>query len=303
MATTVSSVFQRGDLKVESFTVENSAISSLTPSLFVVTPTEEGKYPVIQFHNGFLCRNTSYSQLLEHIASHGFIVAAPQSKFTLSGTKQIQYLAEVTNWLADGLQQELDSYNNVYADLTKLGLSGHSKGGKAAFCLALGAAGISLKLKYSALIGIDPVAGFNTAIRTDPNILKYIPRSFELGIPVGVIGSGLGNQSKNLLVPPCAPDGVNHSEFFNECKPPCCYFLAKDYGHMDVLNVKSLPSVGECVCKSGKNPKELMIKGTAGIVVAFMKAYLEGDDSYLLAIVNDPNTAPIKFDPIIYVPA
>lgn len=302
MATPASSVFQRGDLKVDSFIVKNSALSSLTPSLLIVTPTEKGKYPVIQFHNGFLCRNTSYSQLLEHIASHGFIVAAPQSKLTLSGTKQIQYLAEVTNWLASGLQQELDSYDNVCADLTKLGLSGHSKGGKAAFCLALGKAGITLNLKYSALIGIDPVAGVNTTIRTDPKILKYIPRSFELEIPVGVIGSGLGNQSKNFFTPPCAPNGVNHSEFFNECKPPCCYFLAQDYGHMDVLNVESFPSVGRCACKSGTDPKELMIKGTAGIVVAFMKAYLEGDDSYLLAIVKEPDTAPIKLDPVIYVP-
>lgn len=301
MTTTGASVFRRGDLEVEGFKVENSAVSSLTPSLYVVTPTENGTYPVIQFHNGFLCSNTSYSQVLEHIASHGFIVVAPQSKFTLSGTKQIQYLAEVTNWLADGLQPELP--DNVYADLTKLGLSGHSKGGKAAFCLALGAAGITLKLKFSALIGIDPVAGVNPVIRTDPNILTYIPRSFELGIPVGVIGSGLGNQKKNFVFPPCAPDGVNHSEFFNECKPPCCYFLAKDYGHMDVLNVEVLPSPGECVCKSGNNPKELMIRGTGGIVVAFMKAYLEGDDSHLLAIVNDPDTAPIKLDPVIYVPA
>ena len=126
-----------------------------------------------------MIQSSYYSQLLQHIASHGFIIVAPQDSCTqivLSGTKQIQDLAAVTNWLATGLQPELP--DNVYADFTKLGLAGHSKGGKEAFCLALGVAEITLNLKFSALIGIDPVEGFNTLIRTDPKILTYVPRAF-----------------------------------------------------------------------------------------------------------------------------
>ncbi|KAL0418520.1 UNVERIFIED_CONTAM: Chlorophyllase-2, chloroplastic [Sesamum radiatum] len=83
-----------------------------------------------------------------------------------------------------------------------------------------------------------------------------------MSIPVAVIGTGYGNQSRGFLRPPCAPDGVNHVEFFKESKPPASYFLAKDYGHCDMLD--------ECE-----------------------------DD--LNAIVNHPATAPITLDPVIYV--
>lgn len=188
----------------------------------------------------------------------------------------------------------------VKADVTRLGLVGHSRGGNTAFCLALGKA--ETNLNFSALMGIDPVAGINTLFRSKPNILNYIPRSFDLNLPVGVIGTGLGSQQKNCLMPACAPDGVNHAEFFNECRPPCCYFLAKEYGHMSILD-DGAARVGACFCKSGSQPKYLMRKGVGGIVVAFMKSYLKSDESDLLVVTNNPKTAPITFDPVINIPA
>ena len=54
--------------------------------LIVALPTEEGEYPVVQFHHGYTLQNTFYTQLISHIASYGFIVVAPQvrhSSFTI----------------------------------------------------------------------------------------------------------------------------------------------------------------------------------------------------------------------------
>lgn len=296
----IASSFEPGNFSVQSFKVESSAVSSKSRPLYVVTPTDIGAYPVIQFLHGFLCSNTSYSQLLQHIASHGFVVVAPQGKNSILATvsQEITDEAAVTNWMGTGLQPLLPE--NVTADFTKLGLAGHSRGGDVAFCMALGKA--ETTLNFSALIGIDPVAGLNTLWMSNPHILSYIPRSFDLQIPVGVIGTGLGSQKKNFLLPPCAPDGVNHAEFFNECKPPCCYFLAKDHGHMSMLDDGAF-KLGSCGCKSGSQPRNLMRKGTAGIVVAFMKSYLKNDEADLLAILNNPKSAPITLDPVIYIPA
>ncbi|KAL3531310.1 hypothetical protein ACH5RR_010632 [Cinchona calisaya] len=297
---TVTSVFEPGNLSTQSFKVESSAVSSKSKPLYIVTPTETGTYPVILFLHGFLCSNTSYSQLLQHIASHGFVLVAPQSSMNIFATvsQEITYSAAVTNWMATDLQSLLPE--GVTANTNKLGLAGHSRGGHVAFCLALGKA--ETTLKFSALIGIDPVAGINTVFRSKPSILTYIPRSFDLGIPVGVIGTGLSSQPKNFLFPPCAPDGVNHAEYFNECKPPCCYFLAKEYGHMSLLD-DGAEKVGNCMCKSTSQPKYLLRKGMGGIVVAFMKAYLKTDESDLVAVVNNPKSAPITLDPIIYISA
>ncbi|KAI5680224.1 hypothetical protein M9H77_01451 [Catharanthus roseus] len=298
-----TNVFEEGDLVPNNHHVPiSSSVSKLASLLYLVFPTEKGTYPVLFFNHGFMCRCDNYSQILYHIASHGFIVAAPQkSKIVLSPTKTIKELANIADWLPTGIPPKLP--DNVYADFTKFGLAGHSKGGNETFALALGYGGVTLKLKISALIGIDPVAPPNFPLikSTEPQILTYAPRSFDFGFPAGVIGTGLGSESKNCMIRiPCAPDGRNHETFFKECRPPCCYFVAKDYGHMDMLDGGGGP-LG-CMCKSGTGPKSLMRKGTAGIVVAFMKAYLEGHDFDLIAIVNDPNIAPITLDPVVYTP-
>ncbi|KAB2605368.1 chlorophyllase-1 [Pyrus ussuriensis x Pyrus communis] len=307
-AARTASVFYQGNCTFKCITEEtplSSCFDSLAPPkpLFIVTPTVAGSYPVILLHHGFYLSNYFYKELLQHIASHGFVAVAPQLGFVIlisyvgyvyvppSGPEEIQLGAKVINWLPKGLQSLLPE--NVVADFTKFALSGHSRGGKTAFATALGHAKSSLSLKISVLIGIDPVAGADQHCRTYPHILTYSPQSFNLSIPVAVIGTGLGPEPKNAcMAQPCAPDGVNHKEFFYECKPPCAHFVVKDYGHMDMLDDDPRGVVGAlsgCMCKNGKGPRELMRKAVGGIVVAFLKAYLNGDDRDLVAIVGDPD--------------
>ncbi|KAL2540892.1 Chlorophyllase-2 [Abeliophyllum distichum] len=234
---------------------------------------------------------------VKHISSHGYIVVAPQfyRRMFVSVKDEIKIAAKVTDWLSTGLPQVLKV--KVKPNLSKLALSGHSRGGKVAFALALGYAPTSLK--FSAILGIDPVGGLSPSNRPEPKLLTYVPRSFNLEIPVGIIGTGLGDQSKGLI-PPFAPDGVNHAEFFNESKPPSCYFLAKQYGHCDMLD-ESKASLASWVCKSGKGSKEDMRRGVGGIVVAFLNAYLENESGDLKDILDKPSTAPILLDPVIFV--
>ncbi|KAJ7962526.1 Chlorophyllase [Quillaja saponaria] len=296
-----SSVFEKGGITYKSFNVEKS---SPPKPLLIVTPTVKGLYPVILFCHGFYLRNGFYSKLLEHIASHGFILVAPQFYYwkPISGPDEVNYAAKVTDWLSEGLQSLLPE--KVEANLLKLALLGHSRGGKTAFALALGHA--QTKSKFSVLLGIDPVAGATKGCRTLPHILTYVPQSFDLSIPVAVIGTGLGSEQSSCCAPPCAPDGLNHKEFYNECKPPCAYFVVKDYGHMDMLDDHPPGIVGElsgCICKNGKNPRDLMRRSVGGLVVAFLKSYLYGENEDLEAIVADPDLAPAKLDPVQLVAA
>ncbi|XP_052174636.1 chlorophyllase-1 [Diospyros lotus] len=296
-AAAATNVFEPGRLSVNVFKVEKSNASSSPPkTLLIVTPTAAGSYPVLLFLPGFCICNYSYSLLLRHIASHGFIVVAPQLYICplTSGTEEVQSAGTVTNWLSAGLQSNLPE--NVTANLQKLALSGHSRGGKAAFALALGYA--EPTLKFSALLGLDPVAGVFS--ETDPKILTYQAHSFNLSMPVAVIGTGLGDEQKCCLVPACAPNGLNHEEFFRECKAPCSYFVAKDYGHMDMLNDPAA-KLGSCVCASGKGAKDLFRMCLGGLFVAFLRAYLEDDNADFKAILEDPSIAPVTLDPMIYM--
>lgn len=290
-STTVNSnVFETGKYPtvVQKVEAEETRIIPVPPPkpLLIATPSEEGKFPVLVFSHGYLLYNSFYSQLLQHVASHGFIVIAPQL-YTVAGpdsSEEIKSTAEVTNWLSKGLETLLPP--QVKPDLTKVGLAGHSRGGKTSFALALSKEPRLTTLKFSVLIGIDPVDGMDKGKQTPPPVLTYVPRSFDLGMPVMVIGSGLGEVKRNPLFPPCAPRGVNHEDFFRECREPAWYFVVEDFGHLDVLDDETKGFRGKasyCLCKNGKS-REPMRRFVGGVVVAFMKAYLEGDLSSLVAI-------------------
>ncbi|KAK4351454.1 hypothetical protein RND71_030767 [Anisodus tanguticus] len=209
------------------------------------------------------------------------------------------------------INEQLDSIlpEKVLPDLLKVAVSGHNRGGKTAFALALAyESGRNASqeqqppLKFSAILGIDPVAGSSRpSCLCSPNILQFIPYSFDQSIPVAVFGTGLSNQRAYGVCPPGAPNGVNHAEFFNESKPPCYYFMAKDYGHTDMLDDR-MAALMCMIMKSGKGSKDTLRRTIGGIFVAFLKAYLEGQADDLINIVESPNIrAPITLDPVISI--
>ncbi|XP_031379932.1 chlorophyllase-2, chloroplastic-like [Punica granatum] len=270
--------------------------------LLIVSPMEEGEFPVLILLHGYMLLNSFYSELLQHIASHCFIVVAPQL-YTCRGkdcTEDIRSAGAVTDWLRGGLSAALPS--QVTPNLAKLALSGHSRGGKTAFALALGMLSITTSIPFRALIGIDPVDG-SEGSQTPPPVLTYKTQSFDLEMPVMVIGAGLSEVKKCCMVPPCAANGVNHKEFFNECKPPACHFVAKDYGHMDMLDDKTPGLRGilaDCICKNGKS-REPMRKFVGGIVVASLRAYLGGDSTDLITVRDTPEIAPVELSAIEFL--
>ncbi|MCD9640326.1 hypothetical protein HAX54_025602 [Datura stramonium] len=290
--------FEVGDEDVEIINVKSSPCP-----LLVFSPTTEGSYPVLLFFHGFMLHPDSYKSLLLHISSHRYIVLAPQFS-PMTSQSEVKKARKIAEWLS---ANKLDSIlpEKVLPDLLKVAVAGHSRGGKTAFALALAyeprRAAIDEEqppLKLSALLGIDPVAG--SSCFCSPNILQFIPYSFDQSIPVAVIGTGLSNQRAYGVCPPGAPNGINHAEFFNESKPPCYYFMAKDYGHADMLDDGTTSLMG-IVMKSGKGSKKSLRRGIGGIFVAFLKAYLEGQADDLINIVESPNRAPITFDPVISI--
>lgn len=59
-----------------------SSLSGAVPPpkpLLIASPSEAGEFPVLIFLHGYLLLNSFYSQLILHVASHGFIVIAPQA--------------------------------------------------------------------------------------------------------------------------------------------------------------------------------------------------------------------------------
>ncbi|CAN0898429.1 CLH1 [Linum grandiflorum] len=222
--------------------------------------------------------------------------------------EEIDYLAQVIRWLPTGLSSIL--LDDVVPDFDHLAIGGHSRGGKSAFALALGyARRPDDDFTISALVGIDPVAGGSKDSRTNPKILTYQPESFNLTMPVAVIGSGLGNQSAFFGFPACAPNEVSHVEFYNECRAPKSHVVPAEFGHMDIVDdVNPVDLVNYLMtnnmCKSGVswfNSRDKMRSTVGGIVVAFLNSCFggKGDDDYL-TILRKPEVSPAKLQPPQY---
>ncbi|KAM3297495.1 hypothetical protein ACQJBY_039405 [Aegilops geniculata] len=292
----VTSVFQPGNLAVEEIQVHGKKVPTPPIPVLIVAPKDAGTYPVAMFLHGFFLHNNYYKQLLHHIASHGFIMVAPQFNnciIPVGDANDIAAAAKVADWLPDGLPSMLPE--GVQPELSKLALAGHSRGGHTAFSLALGHA--KTQLIFSALVGLDPVAGKGKSSQLKPKILTYEPSSFDIHMPVLVIGTGLGEEKKNIFFPPCAPNDVNHAEFYRECRPPCSYIVTKDYGHLDMLD-NNASKLMTCVCKDGSGCKDKMRRCVSGIMVAFLNATIGEKHGDLEAILRDPTVAPATLDPV-----
>ncbi|KAH7366226.1 hypothetical protein KP509_18G068700 [Ceratopteris richardii] len=268
-------------------------------NLMIAAPEDAGAYPVLFIYHGFLLLNQHYSQLLQHVASHGYIVIAPQI-YVVAGadaTQEIADAAAIINWLPEGLADILSEHvGPVLPRLDKLALAGHSRGAKTAFGLALGLSEVALNI--SAIAGLDPVDGMDVNRQTTPPILKFSEHCFGLHLPILIIGAGLGSLKRNALFPPCAPEGVSHRAFFSDCSDPAFYFVATEHGHMDFLDDQTHGFRGKlsyCTCRNGPS-RGPMRRFSGGILVAFLQAALHCESKALQHFIDNPSHAPVKLE-------
>lgn len=79
-------IFEQGRYDVLLHRLEAGSEPSVSPPpkpLLIAAPTDAGDFPLLLFLHGYLLYNSFYSHLLKHIASHGFIVVAPQVWMTI----------------------------------------------------------------------------------------------------------------------------------------------------------------------------------------------------------------------------
>lgn len=82
------------------------------------------RHPVILWGNGTLTSVSWYDELMRHLASHGFIVAAANTSNAGSGSEMLQGLTTLTSW-----NGQSSNRFNQRVDLTNVGSTGHSQGG------------------------------------------------------------------------------------------------------------------------------------------------------------------------------
>ena len=252
----------------------------------VLAPDQAGTYPLVVFQHGFVLQNSYYTTMLEHVASHGFVVVVPQmydsGVFGAPSTEEEAATArEFYDWLPGSIGDLVDA--GVVVDTSLMGLAGHSRGAKVLYTVIENGFNGAV-----AAAGVDPVdggGGFGTATRvTDGGLDTTTPNL--------IIGAELG--SELVFGMACAPEGDNHQAFYDAAPSPTWWTLGEGYGHLDMLN-DSLPDCGLTCSACVEGPDDgLFRQFTAGQLAAFFRQELQGDTTmqdYLTGIEPAPITA------------
>jgi len=275
--------YEKGPLSVK--TVDVAEGQDGAPASFQThAPVPAGRYAVIVFQHGFLLANKFYSDMLLHVASHGFVVVAPQmynADGIPIGKPKVPEEAALAVELYDWLPAHVGALPGVDAETAALGLAGHSRGGKVIWTVLKGDS-----TRAKAVAGVDPVDGTGGPLGGEERVIEG---TFGLPFPSYVLGTGLGPTGAQ----PCAPAGDNHEQFYGASASPAWHVVATEYGHNDMLNDTVTGCGMVCtVCPKGPD-KASMRKLTAGQLVAFFRGSLQGDPA-AYAWLTDTAKAPVK---------
>ena len=254
-------------------------------------PSDAGAYAVIVFQHGFLMDTAYYDSMLTRIASHGFIVAAPQmyapgdnpvgkptSGEEAANARVIWQGLDVT--LAAALPA------GVEARTDRLGVAGHSRGAKVIWNNLIADPSLAM-----AAVGVDPVDG-NGVLGGDPAVLPSGGVNFSM--PVLLIGAGLGPVQSGIFGPACAPAQDGYLSFYAASQSPVYELVATEYGHLDMLEDQPAGCGFVCsACEDGSGPRSSMRSATAGWTVALMRSALQGSDNAIGALTS-PDLAPVS---------
>jgi chlorophyllase len=223
----------------------------------------------VLFQHGFTVPNRCYEQLLRHVASHGFVVVAPQmypDDPLPIGKGTTRQEADDVLALLDWLPSHLNVLAGVATDMQRLAIAGHSRGGKVVWRVLQQAVD-----RLGAAVQIDPTDG--TLDGTD-EVTRQIA-SFSL--PLLIIGAGpnpAGPDGQDFI---CTLLGFDHVKFFTVSQAPVWHVVAPYARHADMLDdERSDCGAIPLLCAPGMDPPG-MRQLTGGLMVALFRAALQGD--------------------------
>lgn len=281
--------YKPGRLAVQVISLAANEQYSNPVQMDIYAPKETFRYPVIIFQHGFTGSIKGYETILNHLASHGFVVVAPQM-YPPGGGMEGSYPTpeeeaalgvQIISWVQENIKYIVP----VNADATLLGLSGHSRGGQIAYRMAL-----QVPEKIKALSGVDPV---DALTMFGQELAITGPLTFD--IPTYNLGTGLGP------VPPpdtqfdlsCAPADIGYQHFYDNSPSPSWLAVATEQGHADMIDEADLCPSEPCsiFCPGGPD-RDGMRSFTAGTLAAFFSGTLQKNHR-ALKVLSDPDDAPI----------
>lgn len=226
------------------------------------TGPSAGPYPLVLFAHGFLIEPFRYYGYVDRLASFG-VTACTVAYSSLQGQDEDPVsIIKVLDWAL--ASSELAGK----VDGARVGVMGHSRGGKAAVNAA------AQDDRFKAVLGLDPV---NTCpMGTCPDA---IVAAGTLTIPSGFLGETTDDGTGGGMMEPCAPAADNFQQFYAAAPSPSLSVQIIGANHMSFLD--DATGCLQCsVCQSAVLDRETVLEISRAYTVAFFLRTLEGQSGY-----------------------
>lgn len=224
---------------------------SLTSTVF--TPSGAGPHALVVVSPGFQMDRAQYTSYANHLATWGFVVILTKyndTGFSVDHTKTAQDVPAVITW---ALAQP-----NLAVDATKIGVAGHSLGGKISIYAA------TLDPRIKAVVAWDPV---------DSNSPSVAPEKMgTVAAAIAVIGETTDGAGGGM---PCAPTADNFQTFYAASRSPALQVTVNGADHMDWVDDPTCFVCG--FCTAGSAPDARARTASKRLDVAWFRRYLFAD--------------------------
>jgi hypothetical protein len=232
----------------------------------IYLPSSTGAHPLVSLTPGLQQTSAAYAPYAERLASYGIVVLMRDDPglFTQSQVIAADLVYVIATWLP---AQNTDSSSPLYGtvDLTKVGLTGHSRGGQATLLAAEG----GLMGHVVGWFGIDP---------DDPGTIDGFVESATVAVTtlgsIGIPTTFLGGQVTTF----CTPADINYQVLYAAAPSPSVEITAVDASHTEFEVQSACVDCALCTPMGTANP-QVVLDYAVRYLTAFFARELLGDSS------------------------
>jgi hypothetical protein len=253
-----------------------------TVDLSIFMPDGDGPFPVVVFTHGFMLGPGDYMSYGRHLASWGYAAVLPQMPGGIIPPNHRQlkeYLVKILDWIDENAANP-DGPLLGRADASRLGLSGHSMGGKISLLVC------TEDIRPMASFTVDPVDAAGTPVVINPADYPSVTPELmdQIIVPLGLLGETVNATADGQA---CAPGEDNFHQYYLHAVTPAVEIEILNANHVSFLDNPDCGFVCNA-CSPGTDDPAVTRRLTQKYMTAFYNVFLYDLADYRVYLAGSP---------------